>query len=106
MADLTFSIPDNHIPKLVTMFDFFQGRIVSINARFPETPKEWSTIIEYDIPAKNGAETQLQYGKRFIAEVIKGFLNYVEKNKAEENLRETISQIVIQPEQLPDDIIQ
>lgn len=97
MADITITIKDAQISRVMNAFNALAGEELTIRWNGDEK--------NFFYNAKTSGETNMDFGKRLIATIIKQFVKVYEKKTDNDRYSQEINTITPPSENVPDDII-
>ena len=105
MADIevTITIPDEHVPRVVATFNALCGAEVTMHSTNATTGIPGNSHIS--IAEKGESETNLQMGKRIIKRLILGAVELSEKGAEDNRYQSEIAAVTPPTVEVSDDII-
>jgi hypothetical protein len=99
-VDLTITIPDVYLTKVITAFTLTAGADIRLEIVKDDIRSEWQFVID-----PQGDDTLMQFGQRFIRELGKAVVNAVSKREDETRYKAEISAITLPTSDVPTDIL-
>lgn len=105
--DITITIPDEHTGTVLEAFQDLSGKMMSLEVQSDSRdPNALDGRWGFEINEKDPVESNLQFGKRFLAELIRATVRLHKSAEAFNDYRIAVSQIQIAEPNVPNEIAQ
>jgi len=100
------TVPNESVTRILAAFNGLSGKMMSIEVMSDDPEKPLDGRWGFVVPAKDPNETQADFAKRFIKELIRASVRLYESAEAYNDYREAVSQIPTPDVNVPDGIVE